>query len=520
MAKPDEQTFLDYYAVLEVEPAASDEEIKRAYRNLAKRYHPDLSMDPEATERFLQIQQAYEVLSDPGRRVGFDLLLKRRQEPGEPAVGDVERPVRAQSFSLSRPYLLVNLRDVGSAEFQFRGVDYALSARQVRVLRERGALRGKTAEHGDYLLCYCSLCHALFGGIQEHTERGKQPAPQELFPHCPHCQQSAWRPVGYIEPHSGPLPGDLSVHLSSSWKSGVSRLPQTHASARTLRLLLVGALVVLLILVSALVGITYENGQQVSINRTLMVTQTVAAVRAQATQLIAASRASATAGARASATASVQASAAATAEAGATAQAQASATTIASAFPFSNQLVLNDTLTTPGADWTQNEDCGFVGGSYQATLDSSIQVGLMCAEQQRVSGSFSYEVHIASLQGANDSMAGIALGIPVPAGLTGYMFVINQSGDYGYYLCGSNCTLLKQSTFHVPAIFPLSVGVTLNVTGMGAVLTFYLNRQQIASYTTSYGAVYQNDGVGVAVYSASGSASAAFTSAQVWELPD
>jgi hypothetical protein len=277
---------------------------------------------------------------------------------------------------------------------------------------------------------------------------------------------------------------------------------------------------VLLVCISILIGVTYSEGQQASLNEALAVTQTVAAVRAQATQLIAAARASATAGAQASATASTQAGAAATAQAAATAGAQASATAIASAFPFSDQVILNDELTVPGATWTQNATCRFSKESYQATLDSTTQVGLMCAEQQRLSGSFSYEVHIASLQGASDSMAGIVLGIPVPAGLTGYMFVINQSGSYGYYLCGASCTPLQQGTFNVPALFPLAVGVTLNVTGAGAALTFYVNRQQIASYTTSYGAVYQNDGVGVAVYSASGQAAAAFTSAQAWELPD
>jgi curved DNA-binding protein CbpA len=199
MAKPDEQIFLDYYAVLDVEPAASDEEIKRAYRHLAKLYHPDLSLHPEATERFLRIQQAYEVLSDPVRRTGFDLLLKRRQEPASASPRAAEQFPQTPPISPQRPYLLLNLRGVGSADIQFRGENYALSARQVRLLRDRGVLRGKTAVHGDYLLCYCTHCHALFGGSQERVSQGRQPEPQELFPACPHWEDRVWSPGQALE---------------------------------------------------------------------------------------------------------------------------------------------------------------------------------------------------------------------------------------------------------------------------------------------------------------------------------
>ncbi|WP_456424950.1 DnaJ C-terminal domain-containing protein [Rhodocaloribacter sp.] len=67
----------DYYAVLGVAEDASDEEIKRAYRKLARRYHPDRNPnDHEAEERFKEIQEAYEVLGDEVRRREYDRLRK------------------------------------------------------------------------------------------------------------------------------------------------------------------------------------------------------------------------------------------------------------------------------------------------------------------------------------------------------------------------------------------------------------------------------------------------------------
>jgi DnaJ-class molecular chaperone len=59
----------DYYKILEVEENASEEEIKLAYRRLAKKYHPDLNKtDSKAKEKFIKLHEAYDTLSDPQRR--------------------------------------------------------------------------------------------------------------------------------------------------------------------------------------------------------------------------------------------------------------------------------------------------------------------------------------------------------------------------------------------------------------------------------------------------------------------
>jgi molecular chaperone DnaJ len=66
----------DYYALLGVARNASDAEIKRAFRKLAQQWHPDVSQDPAAHERFKEINEAYQVLSDPEQRQRYDTFGK------------------------------------------------------------------------------------------------------------------------------------------------------------------------------------------------------------------------------------------------------------------------------------------------------------------------------------------------------------------------------------------------------------------------------------------------------------
>ncbi len=63
----------DYYEILGVPRNASQEEIKRAYRRLARKYHPDINKSPEAKEKFKEINEAYQVLSDPEKRKMYDM---------------------------------------------------------------------------------------------------------------------------------------------------------------------------------------------------------------------------------------------------------------------------------------------------------------------------------------------------------------------------------------------------------------------------------------------------------------
>lgn len=68
--------FKDYYQVMGVPRSASQDDIKRAYRKLARKYHPDVSKEKDAEERFKELQEAHEVLRDPQKRAAYDQLGK------------------------------------------------------------------------------------------------------------------------------------------------------------------------------------------------------------------------------------------------------------------------------------------------------------------------------------------------------------------------------------------------------------------------------------------------------------
>jgi curved DNA-binding protein len=75
--------FKDYYETLGVEAGAGEAEIKTAYRRLARKYHPDVSKEKGAEERFKAVNEAYEVLRDKDKRAEYDQLRAQGYRPGE-----------------------------------------------------------------------------------------------------------------------------------------------------------------------------------------------------------------------------------------------------------------------------------------------------------------------------------------------------------------------------------------------------------------------------------------------------
>ena len=97
--------FKDYYATLGVPASASQDQIKRAYRKLARKYHPDVSQAPDALARFQAVAEAHEALIDVDRRAAYDAIAERhaRGQPYEPPPGWDTGPVPSSRSGRGSP---------------------------------------------------------------------------------------------------------------------------------------------------------------------------------------------------------------------------------------------------------------------------------------------------------------------------------------------------------------------------------------------------------------------------------
>jgi curved DNA-binding protein len=106
--------FKDYYEILGVPRTATAEEIKKAFRRLARIYHPDVAKDKAAGEiKFKELNEAYEVLSDPEKRQKYDQLGANWEENA--AFRAPPRGARSQGFDFQE----------GSSSFEFGGTGFS-----------------------------------------------------------------------------------------------------------------------------------------------------------------------------------------------------------------------------------------------------------------------------------------------------------------------------------------------------------------------------------------------------------
>jgi curved DNA-binding protein len=144
--------YKDYYEILGVKRDASVDEIKKAYRKLAQKYHPDVTKDPQGEEKFKEVAEAYEALKDPDKRAAYDQLGRHR--PGQdfqPPPDWGERYAQGGGFSFED----IDLEDLFSglgrgrrggagASFRMPGQDYEVTA----AIALEDAYRGTEVELG------------------------------------------------------------------------------------------------------------------------------------------------------------------------------------------------------------------------------------------------------------------------------------------------------------------------------------------------------------------------------------
>jgi curved DNA-binding protein len=153
--------YQDYYAILGVERGATADVIKKAYRKLARKYHPDVSKEKNAEEKFKEVQVAYDTLSDPEKRAAYDQLGQHR--PGEdfrPPPG-WERQFRFEQGNLD------DILDLSELFEQFGGG--AFGARGARGRRGFGG-RGFAMPGQDYEVTAHLTLEELYRGAELSLE--------------------------------------------------------------------------------------------------------------------------------------------------------------------------------------------------------------------------------------------------------------------------------------------------------------------------------------------------------------
>ena len=193
----------DYYEVLGVSKSASKDEIKSAYRKLAKKYHPDLNKAPDAAEKFKEVQEAYDILYDDQKRQAYDQFGHAAFEHGE---GMGSNPFQGAGFQ-GQGFSDVNFGDFGDLFSSIfgggrrsrqnygprKGDDELIDIR----LSFMDAIRGKTI---SFPLDYEEVCEACHGSGARSASRGamcgSRPRFATAFRSTPCSDGRRWVPAG------------------------------------------------------------------------------------------------------------------------------------------------------------------------------------------------------------------------------------------------------------------------------------------------------------------------------------
>jgi curved DNA-binding protein len=185
--------FKDYYKVLGVSRAATEEEIKKAFRKLARQHHPDVAKDKKAAEeKFKEVNEAYEVLSDPAKRKKYDELGAHWKEGGFRPPPGYEHRARHWTGPEGEQEFEFHFGGTGFSDFferffgggrsaggGFRGFGEGEEAENLFGRAHAGNQRGQDIE-GDLLV---SLQEALGGSVRSVSLRHLNPKTHQTETH-------------------------------------------------------------------------------------------------------------------------------------------------------------------------------------------------------------------------------------------------------------------------------------------------------------------------------------------------
>ena len=194
--------YKDYYKILGVERGAADEEIKKSYRKLARKYHPDVSKEPNAKERFQEVSEAYETLRDKDKRAAYDNL--GRHDPGQDF-----RPSHDWYQRFGARFQADEAEDLG-------GIDLSDLFESLGMRRKgfRQAERGRMQMPGeDYAVTVRLTLEEAFRGVEREFQIGERRIQARIPKGATEGERLRLRGKGGPGVNGGPA-GDLYLHIS------------------------------------------------------------------------------------------------------------------------------------------------------------------------------------------------------------------------------------------------------------------------------------------------------------------
>ena len=197
--------YKDYYKTLGVARGASDEEIKKAYRKLARTYHPDVSKEANAKEKFQEVSEAYETLKDKEKRAAYDNL--GRFDPGEDFRPSQDWYERFRRGSPGAPSGATEFEDLGNIDLSDLFESLGMRAGRGGFQRRNAPMRGE-----DYAVTVHLTLDEAFRGTEREFQIGPNRVRARIPKGAADGQQLKLRGKGGPGAN-GAAPGDLLLHI-------------------------------------------------------------------------------------------------------------------------------------------------------------------------------------------------------------------------------------------------------------------------------------------------------------------